>query len=62
LGRTAADFTIDYVRFADEKIQTFARLEKPPFIGMTVSPDARWLLYTQIDQAGTDLVLVEGFR
>jgi hypothetical protein len=29
---------------------------------ISVSPDERWILYTQIDQAGSNLVLVENFR
>ena len=29
---------------------------------ITVSPDERWILYTQIDQAGSNLMLVDNFR
>ena len=29
---------------------------------ISVSPDERWILYTQIDQAGSNLLLVENFR
>jgi hypothetical protein len=28
---------------------------------ISVSPDERWILYTQIDQAGSNLVLVDNF-
>jgi hypothetical protein len=31
-------------------------------LGLTVSPDEQWLLYTQMDQGGSDLMLVENFR
>jgi Tol biopolymer transport system component len=29
---------------------------------LSVSPDGRWILYTQVDQAGSDLILVDNFR
>src|SRR5262249_41534009 len=30
--------------------------------GLSVSPDGRWLLYTQVDQHGSDIMLMENFR
>jgi hypothetical protein len=30
--------------------------------GLTVSPDGQWFLYPQLDQAGSDLLLVEDFH
>ena len=29
---------------------------------ISVSPDGRWIIYTQLDQAGSNLVLVDNFR
>jgi hypothetical protein len=30
-------------------------------IGLTVSPDRRWILYTQVEQAGGELMLFDNF-
>lgn len=37
-------------------------LDAEPVSGLSVSPDGRSLLFTQTDQQGVDLMLVEGFR
>ena len=48
--------------FATGKIRTVATTDRPIWVGMTVSPDERKLLYTQYDALGRDLMLVENFR
>src|SRR5262249_32919048 len=58
----AVEQTIDFFDFDTGRITRFARLEKPMFIGMAVSPDERWLLFAQIDQTGSDLMLADDFR
>jgi hypothetical protein len=30
--------------------------------GLAISPDGRWLLYSQVERSGSDLMLVENFR
>ncbi|HYU78126.1 MAG TPA: protein kinase [Vicinamibacterales bacterium] len=60
--RTSSDYTIDFFRMSNGRIRTVAQTDKLPFLGLTVSPDGRSLLYSQIDQSGTDLMLVENIR
>jgi Tol biopolymer transport system component len=56
--------SIQFLDFATRASSTIARIEKPlpSSIGMSVSPDERYILYTQTDQAGSDLMLIENFR
>ena len=52
--------------FATNKITPLANFDKRLDFGsnggVAVSPDDRWVLYTQFDQAGSELMLVENFR
>jgi Tol biopolymer transport system component/predicted Ser/Thr protein kinase len=48
--------------FADEKIQKVWSLDKPPAFGLSVSPDQRWVLYSQLERDESDLMLVDDFR
>jgi hypothetical protein len=43
------------------KLHTLDRL-LPPFAGITVSADERWLLYNDSVQSGSHITLVDGFR
>lgn len=66
---------IEFFGFANGNVTHVVGLEKPiPLFGrlnsgltqfssgLTVSPDGRWILYTQLDQGGSDIMLVENFR
>ncbi len=44
------------------KTRKILTIENPASFGFRVSPDGRTVLYDQIDQAGSDLKLVENFR
>ena len=48
--------------FATGKTRKLTTIERPVSFGMDVSPDGRTLLYSQLDEAGSDLMLVENFR
>jgi len=48
--------------FAIGKISKVLTIERPIFYYIEASPDGRTILCTQLDQAGTDLMLIENFR
>jgi len=48
--------------FATRTISPVATFQKPLGVGLSVSPDGRWLLYTQSGREGSELMLVENFH
>jgi len=59
--------TLKFYNFATGKVTLLRELSKDTRIDMsstalTVSPDGRWILYTQYDQSGSNLMLVENYR
>jgi Tol biopolymer transport system component len=53
---------VQFLRFSTGAIRAVFTIPKPIFVGFSVAPDGRSILYTQIDQQGTDLMLVEHFQ
>ncbi|MHC4539584.1 MAG: serine/threonine protein kinase [Planctomycetota bacterium] len=53
---------IEFFDFATSRVRSIATLEKQTIFGLAVSPDGRWILYTQIDRRDSDIMLVENFR
>jgi len=53
---------IQFLRFSTGEVQKLFSVPKPVFVGFSVSPDSRSILYTQIDHQGTDLMQVDGFH
>jgi len=56
---------IEFFNFATRKVTTIAVLDKPlspSDPGLTIAPNGRSLLFAQMDQSGSDLMLVENFR
>ena len=56
---------IEFFNFTTRKVATIATLDKPlspSDPGLAVAPNGRSLLFGQMDQSGSDLMLVENFR
>jgi Tol biopolymer transport system component/DNA-binding winged helix-turn-helix (wHTH) protein len=54
--------TIQFFDFATGKTRQMAVTDKPVISGFSASPDGRWILYVQVDQLTSDLMLVEDFH
>ena len=54
--------SIQFLSFATAKVKTVAPMSGFPNEGLSVSPDGHSLLYTQVDESDSDLMLVENFR
>ena len=56
---------IEFFHFATGKVTHIATLDKPisrSDPGISLSPDRRWLLFAQMDQSGSDIMIVDNFR
>jgi hypothetical protein len=51
-----------YFEFATQRVHKIASTVVPVGTGLSVSRDEQWLIYTQADQIGSDLMLVENFH
>ena len=53
---------INFHDFATGETKKILTIDKPILESIEISPDGRTILYTQVDEAGSDLMLVENFR
>ena len=51
-----------YFDFTTKQIQEIFKVEKNFDSGLSVSPDSRWLLYSQVDEENSDIMFVDHFR
>jgi len=65
VAETPARQVIEFFSFDTGKVSRVFTPEKQLVSatpGLSVSPDGHWLLYTQVDQRGSDIMLLENFR
>jgi hypothetical protein len=58
---------LKFYRFSTRQVETFKEFPKDTKIysgstAFSVSPDGQWIIYTQFDQASSDLMLIENYR
>ena len=59
VGDTGDKPSVDFFDFATSKRSTLVRLDKPFWFGMTLSPDERSLVFSLVDSAGSNVMLVD---
>jgi Tol biopolymer transport system component/DNA-binding winged helix-turn-helix (wHTH) protein len=52
--------SVSYVEFATKRMRTIFEADRDLSVGLSISPDGRWILYAQGDPSG-DIMLVEHF-
>ena len=53
---------VKFLDFKTRAIRTIAAIHGRLADGISVSPDGKWLLYTQVDTASSELMLVDNFH
>jgi hypothetical protein len=48
--------------FATHAIRTIATVPGPVGDEVSVSPDEQWMLFSKVDRAGSELMIVENFH
>jgi Tol biopolymer transport system component len=61
MAPSAQGFAIEFLNFTTNTTRVLAHVGRCSF-GFAVSPDRKWVLYTQNNPEGSDLSLVENFR
>ncbi|HEY7427802.1 MAG TPA: hypothetical protein VH682_26460, partial [Gemmataceae bacterium] len=53
---------VNYLDFATGQTRVVTKIEKPADLGLAVSPDGKYVLFTQVDYERSDVMLVENFH
>jgi hypothetical protein len=59
---TLESLALDFLDLSTLKTRPVLRTGRPASLGLAISPDGRWLLYSQTDAFDADLILVENFH
>ncbi|MGC1904612.1 MAG: winged helix-turn-helix domain-containing protein [Candidatus Acidiferrum sp.] len=51
-----------YFDFATKKIRHIFEMQKDFNHGLSISPDGRWILYSQLDEVNSDIMVIHHFR
>ena len=54
--------SISYYDFATKHTRELFKVDKDLDVGMSISPDGRYMLYSQVDESHADIMLVNNFR
>jgi hypothetical protein len=61
-GPAAAPRSLRYFDFATRQVQSVFEAEKDFRGGLSVSPDGHWILYSQVTDTNSDIMLVDHFH
>ena len=59
LRQYAAHTLIDFLEFSTGKRSPIVKLDKPAWLGLALSPDEKYLLYSVVDSEKSNLMLVD---
>jgi hypothetical protein len=54
--------SLRYYDFAGKQIRPIVEMDNEFYSGLSVSPDGRWILYSQESDVNSDIMLVDHFR
>jgi len=59
---SSTEISIRRFKLSSHEDSRISAITKPTYLGLSLSPDGRFLIYSQVDEEGADLMLVENFR